>query len=371
MRHGLWCSVALIMMLLGAAITQAAPLEQIRQILRSEALIPPAESALLALNTDTLASGLKEIDPYARFFKAGDYHMPSLGQGPWEGIGAELSARGGEFFLAVYQGGAAEQAGLPDRAKLLAINGRSIAGLPLDVVAKQLAGEAGSIVTLSIARPDARRTKIQVERRAFTPLAVEAVQSGARQVLRIRQFVGGLTRAALLATIDFLSGNARVQANGREEILVIDLRDSGGGDLFEALDIAGLFLPAGTFLGTLAGREAKGNEFRAPSGTKFTMPLALLVGPDTASAAEVLAGTLQQHGRAKLIGQRTYGKCSSQTDTRLSDGSVLRYTNREALLPDGRSCSNVGLQPELIVPDKVFGELSSLMSIVMKTYFGQ
>jgi carboxyl-terminal processing protease len=250
----------------------------------------------------------------------------------------------------------------------MAIDGQTIAGLPVETVADHLKGRDGTVVTLFIERPDGRRTRIQVERRAFTPLDVEPVQSGTRQVLRIREFVGGLTLPALLATIDFLHRNTIVQTNGAEKLLVIDLRDAGGGDLYEAFDVAGLFLPSDTVLGTLSGRNGERYEFRAPVGTKLDMPLALLVGPDTASAAEVFAGTLQQHGRAKLVGQRTYGKCSSQTDARLSDGSVLRYTNRKVFLPDGRSCADVGLQPDREVEAGEFSEIALLMAANLQPY---
>ena len=358
-------------MLMGQGMAQAAPLDEIRQILRRYALIPPTESLLVALSEEHLAGGLRGIDPYARFFKAGEYRSPGLGSDSWIGIGANLVVRGGEAFLVVYKDGAADLAGLPDRSKLLSIDGQTIVGLPIEAVADQLKGGEGTVVTLFIERPDGRRTRIQVERRAFTPLDVEPEPSGTRQVLRIREFVSGVTRPALLATIDFLNRNATVQASAAVAMLVIDLRDAGGGDLYEAFDMAGLFLPTGAVLGTLSGRDGEHNEFRAPAGIKFDTPLALLVGPDTASAAEVFAGTLQQHGRAKLVGQRTYGKCSSQTDVRLSDGSVLRYTNREVLLPDGSSCSDVGLQPDREVEAIVFSDIALLMAEVDEVFWGQ
>lgn len=364
-------AVILTLMLAGQGIAQTAPLDEIRRILRINGLKVPAESDLLALSEEHLADGLRKIDPYARFFKSGEYRPPSLGRDSLIGIGADLAVRGEEIFLAVYKGGAADLAGLPDRSKLLSIDGQAITGLPVEGVADYLKGGEGTVVALFIETPDGRRSKTEVERRAFTPLAVEPLQSSTSQILRIREFVGGVTRPALLATIDFLGSKVTVQAGGAAQMLVIDLRDALGGDLYEAFDMAGLFLPSGTVLGTLSGREGKRSEFLAAEGEKLTMPLALLVGPDTASAAEVFAGCLQQHGRAKLVGQRTYGKCSSQTDTLLSDGSVLRYTNRQVMLPDGRSCSDVGLQPDREVSDKVFGQIALLMAAVDELFLGR
>ncbi len=345
-------------------MAQTAPLDEIRRILRTNALKPSVEADLLALSEEHLADGLRKIDPYARFFKSGEYRPPSLGRDAWTGIGADLAVRGEEVFLAVYKGGAADLAGLPDRSRLLSIDGQAITGLPVAAVADLLKGGEGTVVTLSIEPPDGHRSTTRVERRVFTPLDVELVPSGTRRIVRIREFVGGVTRPSLLATIDFLDSTATVKAGGAAQMLVIDLRDAGGGDLYEAFDMAGLFLPPGTVLGTLADRKGELSEFRAPAGKKFTMPLALLVGPDTASAAEVFAGCLQQQGRAKLVGRQTYGKCSSQTDAPLSDGSVLRYTNRQVLLPDGHSCSDVGLQPDRPVSEEAFREIARLMAAV-------
>lgn len=350
--------VAMALLLIGPGLARAVPLEEIRQLLRHNALVVPDESLLAALTEDNLAEALLQIDPYARFFTAAEYRSPLLGPAAWIGIGADLAVSAGEIFLAVYAGGAADLAGLPDRSKLVAIDGRSTAGVPVATVAESLKGVEGTVVTLLVEGIDGRRSSFQVTRSTFTPLAVEPVALGTRRVLRIRQFVGGVTRSALLATLDFYAGREA----GPAETLIIDLRDAGGGDLYEAFDLAGVFLSPGTSLGLVTGHDGVRRGLKSPEGKKITMPLALLVGPDTASAAEIFAGILQQHGRARLVGRRTYGKCSSQTDGRLSDGSVLRYTNREVLLPDGQSCSRVGLQPDGQVTDVVFREIALLVA---------
>lgn len=359
--------VAIALLLIGQGPARAVPLEEIRQLLRHNALVVPDESVLAALTEDNLADALLLIDPYARLFTAADYRSPMLGPASWIGIGADLAVSNGEIFLAVYAGGAAALAGLPDRSKLVAIDGQSTAGVAVATVANRLKGAEGTVVTLLVEWADGRRGQFAVERRAFTALAVEPVLSGSHRVLRIREFVGGVTRSALLATLDFL---ARKGTNPAEP-LIIDLRDAGGGDLYEAFDLAGVFLPAGTLLGTVSGPAGVRRELRSPAGVKIDRPLALLVGPDTASAAEVFAGSLQQHGRARLVGRRTYGKCSSQTDAHLSDGSVLRYTNREVLLPDGSSCSGAGLTPdrEVMVTEPM--DLLSLVGLVQGVLAGK
>jgi carboxyl-terminal processing protease len=359
--------LAVLMALPVPAGAQSAPLEEIRRILLNEALVPPNHADLEKLDEAGLSAFLERFDPYARYFPARGYQSPMTGREAWIGIGAELIERGEGIFLSVYRGGAADKAGVPDRSRLLEVDGRGVAGLDVQAVASLLKGEEDTVVRLSLARPDGGGFDVRVVREAFKPLDVEPVSPGDRQVLRVREFVGGMTRPALQATIDFL---ARKGA-GRDGLLVIDLRDAGGGDLYEAFDMAGMFLPAGTLLGTIQGRGEEVRAVRAPSGEKYSMPLALLVGPDTASSAEIFAGALHQQGRATLVGRRTYGKCSSQTDARLSDGSVLRYTNGDVLLPDGSSCSGAGLVPDREVSVAEFMDLAGLVQAVDSVLAGK
>ena len=362
MRFAARFILAMILAVSVPMAARSAPLDEIRRILREDALVPPASSALDALDEAGLAAFLERLDPYARYFPAREYQSPVSGREAWIGIGAELVVRGDGIFLSVYRGGAADTAGVPDRSRLLAVDGTTVAGLDAQAVAGLLKGEEDTVVHLTLARSGGDGYDVRVVREAFKPLDVEPVPPGDRQVLRIREFVGGMTRPALQATIDFLAR----KGTARNGLLIIDLRDSGGGDLYEAFDMAGMFLPAGTLLGTIQGRGEGSREVRAPSGEKYSMPLALIVGPDTASSAEIFAGALHQQGRATLVGQRTYGKCSSQTDARLSDGSVLRYTNGDVLLPGGSSCSGAGLAPDREVSGADLLDLGALVEVVEK-----
>lgn len=345
---------------LGAAFASAAaeplPFDEIRSVLRQQLIDAPAEP-LLQLPGGDLDAELARLDAYARHFPAGAPRTPLDGGDAWTGIGAELFFEGGEAWLSPYQGGPAAWVGVPDRVQLLEIDGQSVAGLDADTLVARLRGPSGSQVRLSLMGQDGRRWIAHIEREPFRPLHVEVLGQGGGPVLRVREFVAGLTRPALHATLDFL----RSHAQREDDVLVFDLRASGGGDLYEAFDLAGLFLPGGTLLGTLLERGGIRHEVRATAGPKLHMPVLVLIGPHTASAAEIFAGALQHHRRATLVGQTSFGKCSSQTDVRLSDGSVLRFTNREILLPDGRSCSGAGLVPDLAVDADMLGDFPRLV----------
>ncbi len=360
MRLAVSWILAALMALPASAGAQSAPLQEIRRILLRDALVPPAQAELQSLDEAGLPEFLARLDPYARYFPAREYQSPVSGREAWIGIGAELVERDGEIYLSVYRGGAADMAGIPDRSRLLEVDGRSVVGLDAQAVASLLRGEEDTVARLALARPGGERLDVGVVREPFKPLDVEPVPPGDRQILRFREFVAGMTRPALQATIDFLARKGAA----KDGPLIIDLRDATGGDLYEAFDMAGMFLPAGTLLGTIQGRGEEVREVRASSGAKYLMPLALIVGPDTASSAEIFAGALHQQGRATLVGQRTFGKCSSQTDTRLSDGSVLRYTNRDVLLPGGGSCSGAGLVPDREVSDAELLDLTRLVKMV-------
>ena len=359
----------------GVTTVRAAPVDEIRALLASALVDPPDEQALARLAgldatgrapavqagaPDAFDAALRAIDRHARYFAADAYRSPLLGAAESSGIGARLLTQGDAVLLDVYQGGPADRAGIPDGARLLEVDGRALGGRAVQEVAVLLRGEVDSRVRIAFADGDGRRRTVTLERARFTPLEVELVEAGALPVLRIRDFVGSITRTAALATVAHLG---RGRSEGAPPALVIDLRAAPGGDLYEAFDLAAAFLPQGALLGTLRSRSAQPREVRAPGGPKLDMPLALLIGPDTASAAEVFAGTLQAHGRAVLIGGHSFGKCSSQTDARLSDGSVLRFTNLEVLLPDGQSCSGRGLSPDVEVDATTLVRLPDLLRL--------
>ena len=355
----------------GATAVPAAPVDEIRTVLERALVDPPDASALERLVASepaaragqadaphALAAALQAIDRHARHFAADAYRSPLLGAAATSGIGARLLPLDGGVLLDVYQGGPADRAGIPDGARLLAIDGVELTGSTVDEVAARLRGEAGSRLRIALSAADELRRTVTLERARFTPVEVELLQGGALPVVRVRDFVGSLTRSAVLATVAHLG---RGQAGGALPALVIDLRSAPGGDLYEAFDLAAAFVPEGTLLGTLRSRAAPPREVRAPGGSKLDMPLVLLVGPDTASAAEVFAGALQAHGRAALVGMQSFGKCSSQTDVRLADGSVLRFTNLEVLLPGGQSCSQRGLRPDIEVDAATLTRLPELL----------
>jgi carboxyl-terminal processing protease len=148
--------------------------------------------------------------------------------------------------------------------------------------------------------------------------------------------------------------------------VVLDLRDNPGGLLDEAVAVASVFLDGGPVV-SYERRDAKPRTLDAFEGGDTTTPLVVLVNPSTASAAEVVAGALQDRNRAVVVGTRTYGKGSVQEPSTLSDGSAIELTVGRYLTPSGRSLDGVGIEPDVIVPPGAAPEIAERRAIDVLT----
>ncbi|MBB3192397.1 S41 family peptidase [Halomonas cerina] len=321
----------------------ATDVEQIIGILEARALMPPPPDARERLAVGPIEETLRRIDPYARLFAADAYQTPGLEALP-SGIGAELKSTGAHLELWPYQDGPADRAGIIGGSRLREVDGVEVVGTPPAEVAERLRGTRGSAVDLTLSDPVGKERRVRLFRSDFQPLDVESHVEHDRQLLRIRRFRAGLTRPAVAARL------AAYRAQRAEWPLVLDLRFSGGGDVFEALDVAGLFLESGRELVAFADRSGGRERFTNRRSGDTVTPLSIWIGPDTASAAEILAAILRYHGRAELRGSPSLGKCSIQTDVPLPDGAVLRFTEKRVLLPDGSTCDGHPLEPDRPLP---------------------
>lgn len=340
-------ALLVVLLLVGVELGLSAGeslLEEIRRAFREHLPGGPNEELLRILNTENLNAVLRELDPHACFFPADQDLDYGLGVQTRVGIGAELFFRDEATYLSAYQGGPLARAGFVDRVLLLAVDNVPVHGLAAGDTAKLLRGAAGSRVLLTVAPVyNGQSRQIALLREVFHPLAVAPMRINDIIILQLRRFEAGKTCAALRASIEFLGP--------MQQPLFLDLRESTGGDVYEAMDCAALFVPEGQQVGGL--RRSGSNEvmFRSPRGRKFDFSAVILIGPDTASAAEAFAGALRHYGRAVLVGRETHGKCSTQTERRLSDGSLLRLTNGVVLTPDGTTCWGKGLQPDFSIED--------------------
>jgi carboxyl-terminal processing protease len=259
------------------------------------------------------------------------------------GVGLLLSDEGGEVVVVGLQRGSpAKVAGIDPGDRILELEGRPVSGIPAEQLEARLRGAPGTKVYLKLLRHKRAAVEPTVLMRA--PLAEPSVsarfvEKGIAHV-RLRQFSED-TSEELIEALE------RLRARGSIERLVLDLRDNSGGLLEQAVRVADLWIAEGIIVSTV-GREERPEVERAhPVGTEPPYPMAVLVNEKTASASEVVAGALQDHARATIVGTHTFGKASVQTIIELEDGSALRLTVARYLTPKGRSLEGKGLGPDV------------------------
>ena len=289
----------------------------------------------------SIDSMLHTLDPHSNYFDAKETEQFRTDQSSrYFGIGAtigDLSNDKGDviatYIKATFEGAPAHRAGLRYGDKILEVNGTSMVGKSFSEVRTFLRGPQGTPAKLVVERLGTG-TKETVE------LIRDAVkQPSISEVYMIRQGVGYLAmRGGFNQTTynEFVAGMKSLKANGMQQ-LVIDLRDNGGGLVGQANQIANAFLSEGQTVFTQRGRvggvsEAYRSNNRAPDG----VPVVILVNRNTASASEIFSGALQDHDRALIIGESTFGKGLVQYPFQLESGSMLLLTIAKYETPSGR-----------------------------------
>ncbi len=266
--------------------------------------------------------------------------------GEFEGIGAFVDAdeAGGVRIVDTFEEGPAAEAGLQADDRVIAVDGESITGDSLYEAIGKIRGPAGSTVTLTIEREGtAEPFDVTVTRaRLEIPIIESEMLDGGVGYIRLREFSATAS--------DSLEANLEVLLEQDPVGLVLDLRQNPGGWLDQAIDVADLFLGDG-LVAVERFSDGTEREFRARGGDLAEdIPLVVLVNNGSASASEIVAGALQDHQRAALIGVPTFGKGSVQRPFELSDGSELRVTVALWFTPNDQRIQGRGLTPDIEVP---------------------
>jgi carboxyl-terminal processing protease len=266
--------------------------------------------------------------------------------GSYVGIGVEVDTTdaGLPLIVGVFRGSPADAAGLHSGDVVTAVDDRPTTGEDLDTVVSWVRGEAGTAVTLTIQPADGGKIRdVRIVRAdvKIEPVSWSMVAGTTTGMIRLEQFSTGAA-AELRAAI------GELKAAGADR-LVFDLRGNPGGYVNEAVAVASEFLSSGT---VYIERNAKGGEKASnvkPGGTATDIPLVVLVDGGTASAAEIVAGAIQDAGRAKIVGEQTFGTGTVLGEFPLSDGSALRIGTVEWLTPKGRVIWHAGIAPDVVV----------------------
>lgn len=280
-------------------------------------------------------------DRYARYYAAdGDDDFRARLSGRYSGVGVWLrdGPAGQVEVTAVQSHSPAARGGIHAGDTLIRVGDTVRAGLP--AFASALRGRPGTPVRLVIGRGHATR-RVTLTRAAISRDDVTSKNLGdGDTLLRVAMFSAG--------TGGEVRDVVRKRQPGPRHGYILDLRGNPGGLLDEAAGATSAFLSGGGVVSyTARGRAPR--VYRAPRGGDTTTPLVVLVDHETASAAEVVAGALQDRNRAVVVGSRTYGKGTVQEESRLSDGSSLELTVARYRTPRGRTLDGVGIDPDVTV----------------------
>ena len=296
---------------------------------------------------------LASLDPHSAYLDGSDLErLETLIDGNYSGLGLSVVMEDGAVkVISPFRGSPAEKAGIKAGDFITHLDGKLIYGGDLDEAVQQMRGPAGTSINLTIFRPgsdepiEASVTRGVIE---LEPVTYE-VKDGKIGVITVNEFSRDVGADVFAAWNDI-----QREAGGRVNGLVLDLRSNPGGSLDEAIALSDLFLDEGRIV-SQRGR-ARGESMSFDAETVYRgqiaadVPLIVLIDAGSASASEIVAGALQDHRRALIMGERSFGKGSVQSLVPLGDDAALKLTTARYYTPSGHSVQEGGIKPDIRVP---------------------
>ena len=305
------------------------------------------------INTDQVLQGaikgmLDTLDPHSSYMKPESFKDLEIEtKGSFSGIGLELTQKEGVLtVVSPIEGTPAFKQGVKAGDRIVKINGKSTQDMSLIEAVDLLRGPKGSEVTISILRKG--WTEFQDLKLMRDDIPLYSVKS---RLLEPGYAYVRITNFQAKTTADAKAAISKLAEKGPIAGLVLDLRNNPGGLLEQAVGVSDLFIGQGVIVSTRGRVKDQNVEYKAHSGgERFTFPMVVLVNGGSASAAEIVAGALQDHKRALILGEQTFGKGSVQTIFPLNNGAGLRVTTARYYTPNGTSIQARGITPDLVIP---------------------
>ena len=312
---------------------------------------------------DSIKGMVKDLDPHSSFMPPLDYkELQVETKGKFGGLGIEVSIKDRYLIIvSPIEDTPAFRAGLKSGDKIIKIEDNSTKDMDIMDAIKLMRGEPGTKINITIERKDLKKTKSYLITRAV--INVKSVKpkviDNKYGYIRITQFQENTTNDFKKALNSFLLNEQEIIG------LIIDLRSNPGGLLTQAVNIIDQFLDEGMIVYT-DGRIASQNlQYHANNNpNKYNFNIVILVNEGSASASEIVAGSLQDHKRAIVIGRKTFGKGTVQTIFPLIDGSGLRLTTAKYYLPSNRTIHGTGIEPDINIEIEKDNETSQLEDIL-------
>jgi carboxyl-terminal processing protease len=302
------------------------------------------------LVTAAINGMLTSLDPHSSYLSAKDFDdMRVQTRGEFGGLGIEVTQEEGFIkVIAPMDDTPADKAGIQAGDFITHVDGEAVSGLMLDEAVQKMRGPVGSEIIITIVREGATEPfDVSIIRDTIKLTAVRGRVVGNTIVLRITTFNDQTTSGvneALKSGLEDLGGMENLDG------VVIDLRNNPGGLLNEAISVSDAFLDKGEIVSTRGRAEGSGERYNAETGDLISgKPIVLLINGGSASASEIVAGALQDHRRAIVVGTKSFGKGSVQTLIPLRGDGAMRLTTARYYTPSGRSIQALGISPDIVV----------------------
>jgi len=325
---------------------QAQLFAEVIESIKREYVEPIGDAELLE---NAIRGMVGDLDPHSEYLDANEYRDIRISTtGSYTGVGIEVAKIDNAIrVISPIAGSPAARSGIRSGDELVAVDGKALENKRLKKTLAMLHGQAGSKITLSVSR-DGEVFDYEMRRQVIRVASVHReFLSPSYGYVRVNQFSENTARELALAVDELQETNG-----GMLDGLVLDLRNNPGGVLDAAVDVSDLFLNSGVIV-TADGRSLQSRFTRSAHRGDILdgAAIAVLVNGGSASASEIVAGALQDHNRATIVGTSTFGKGLVQTVMPLSKGRAIKLTTSRYYTPSGDSIHDIGIEPDILVEE--------------------
>jgi carboxyl-terminal processing protease len=310
---------------------------------------------------------LSSLDPHSGYLEPDSYNdMQQDTSGQFGGLGIEVQMQDGVIkVVSPIDGSPAAKAGVLPNDLIIALDGVQVQGMTLDDAVKKMRGPIGSKIKVTIQRPGKTDPiDLTLTRDTIAMQAVHWSLEGDVAVIRLDKFSEQAFPGLQKAINDIYAKRADVAPKG----IVFDIRNNPGGLVDQAVDVADVFLKQGAIVLTRSRLDQESARYDAKPDALDAkiagVPVVVLINGGSASAAEILAGALQDHKRATLVGTRSFGKGTVQSIISLGADGAMRMTTARYYTPNNRSIQAAGIQPDIVVKETIPDEFKGKDEIV-------
>jgi len=319
---------------------------QVMDLIESHYVTPVSRPELI---DGAIVGMLQQLDPHSSFMTKDEFkEMQVSTSGEFGGIGIEISQENGRLVvISPIEDTPADKAGIKAGDSILEIEGVPTQDMTLVEAVSKIRGPKGKAVSLTVLHKGSQKPeKFRVVRDTIPIVSVKLNDLGDDYVLlRLTRFNENTTAEMSDMLTNYQKGGKRIKG------IILDLRNNPGGLLDQAVGVADAFLSQGKIVSIKGRTDNQQKDYEVKrTGTKFDAPMVVLINAGSASAAEIVAGALQDQKRALLIGEKSFGKGSVQTVIPLADGSGIKLTTALYYTPSGRSIQAEGIEPDIKVP---------------------